>query len=337
MADAKKPDDPAAEAPADGAGSLISHLFELRDRLLYAVIAVALAFFALVPFANEVYALIAGPLMAVLPPGMSMIATDVASPFLTPLKFALAAAVTVTIPFLLYQLWAFVAPGLYKHERRMVIPLLVSSILLFYAGMAFAYFVVFPTVFGFFVNILPPGVQMMTDIKSYLDFVFSMFFAFGIAFEVPVAVVILVRMGIVNPDTLAEKRPYIIVGAFVVAAVLTPPDVLSQFLLAIPMLILFEIGLFIARRLHRQADDSRDGGGTTPGTGEVGQRKEQLPRATPGDSKDGGGRAASGTAAGAVAGTGPSDAEMEAEFDKHEQALATAETKPKRARKRRRE
>jgi sec-independent protein translocase protein TatC len=239
--------------PAAAESSLLSHLIELRNRLLYAVIAVALAFFALVPFANEVYAFIAGPLMAVLPPGMSMIATDVASPFLTPLKFALAAAVTLTIPFLLYQVWAFVAPGLYKHEKRMVLPLLVSSVLLFYAGMAFAYFVVFPAVFGFFVNILPPGVQMMTDIKSYLDFVFSMFFAFGVAFEVPVAVVILSWIGVVNPETLAEKRPYVIVGVFIVAAVLTPPDVLSQFLLAIPMLILFEVGLFIARRLRRQA------------------------------------------------------------------------------------
>ncbi|TAM46511.1 MAG: twin-arginine translocase subunit TatC, partial [Gammaproteobacteria bacterium] len=166
--------------PGAAEGSLLSHLIELRNRLLYAVIAVALVFFALVPFANEVYAFIAGPLMAVLPPGMSMIATDVASPFLTPLKFALAAAVTLTIPILLYQVWAFVAPGLYKHEKRMVLPLMVSSVLLFYAGMAFAYFVVFPAVFGFFVNILPPGVQMMTDIKSYLDFVFSMFFAFGV-------------------------------------------------------------------------------------------------------------------------------------------------------------
>ncbi len=277
--------------PGAAEGSLLSHLIELRNRLLYAVIAVALVFFALVPFANEVYAFIAGPLMAVLPPGMSMIATDVASPFLTPLKFALAAAVTLTIPILLYQVWAFVAPGLYKHEKRMVLPLMVSSVLLFYAGMAFAYFVVFPAVFGFFVNILPPGVQMMTDIKSYLDFVFSMFFAFGVAFEVPVAVVILSWIGVVNPETLAEKRPYVVVGAFVVAAVLTPPDVLSQFLLAVPMLILFEIGLFIARRLRRQAE-----------------QKEK------------------------------SDAEMEAEMDKHEQALAALpDSNPGKNRKKRRE
>ncbi len=277
--------------PGAAEGSLLSHLIELRNRLLYAVIAVALAFFVMVPFANEVYAFIAGPLMAVLPPGMSMIATDVASPFLTPLKFALAAAVTLTIPFLLYQVWAFVAPGLYKHEKRMVLPLMVSSVLLFYAGMAFAYFVVFPAVFGFFVNILPPGVQMMTDIKSYLDFVFSMFFAFGVAFEVPVAVVILSWIGVVNPETLAEKRPYVIVGAFVIAAVLTPPDVLSQFLLAIPMLILFEIGLFIARRLRRQAAEREK-----------------------------------------------SDAEMDADLDKHEQALAALPGgNPGKNRKKRRE
>jgi len=242
-----------AEPPENAAeGGFLSHLVELRNRLVYALGAIGVVFLVLVPFANEVYGFIARPLLAVMPPGMSMIATEVASPFLTPLKFTLAAAVTLTIPFVLYQIWAFVAPGLYRHEKRMVVPLVVSSVLLFYAGMAFAYFVVFPTVFGFFVGILPPGVQMMTDIKAYLDFVFSMFFAFGIAFEVPVAVVILAWMGIVNPETLAQKRPYVIVAAFVVAAVLTPPDVLSQFLLAVPMLILFEIGLFIARRLHRR-------------------------------------------------------------------------------------
>jgi sec-independent protein translocase protein TatC len=240
--------------PAEG--TFVSHLLELRNRLVYSFAAIGVVFLALVPFANHVYAIIADPLMRVLPPGMSMIATEVASPFLTPLKFTLAAAVTLTVPFLLYQIWAFVAPGLYRHEKRLAMPLLVSSVLLFYAGMAFAYFVVFPTVFGFFVGILPSGVQMMTDIKAYLDFVFSMFIAFGIAFEVPVAVVILAAMGIVNPHTLAEKRPYVIVGAFVVAAVLTPPDVMSQFLLAVPMLILFEIGLFVAKRLYRKREES---------------------------------------------------------------------------------
>jgi sec-independent protein translocase protein TatC len=249
-----------AEPSASAAeGSLLSHLIELRNRLLYALGAIGIVFLALLPFANDVYAFIARPLMAVLPAGMSMIATEVTSPFLTPLKFTLAAAVTLTIPVLLYQIWAFVAPGLYRHEKRMVLPLIVSSVLLFYAGMAFAYYVVFPTVFGFFVNILPPGVQMMTDIKAYLDFVFSMFFAFGVAFEVPVAVVILAWMGIVEPDKLAEKRPYIIVAVFIVAAVLTPPDVLSQFLLAVPMLILFEIGLFVARRLRRRPEPDEGG------------------------------------------------------------------------------
>jgi len=246
--------EPAAN-PSPESG-FVSHLIELRNRLMYALGAVGAVFLVLAPFSNRVYAFIAQPLMDVLPPGMSMIATEVASPFLTPLKFTLAAAVTLTIPFLLYQIWAFVAPGLYKHEKRMVVPLVVSSVLLFYAGMAFAYFVVFPTVFKVFVDFLPPGVQMMTDIKSYLDFVFSMFFAFGIAFEVPVAVVILSSTGMVNPETLAEKRPYVIVGVFVVAAILTPPDVASQFLLAIPMLILFEVGLFVARLLHRRRSES---------------------------------------------------------------------------------
>lgn len=250
--------EPAANPSPEG--GFVSHLIELRNRLVYALGAVGVVFLVLVPFANQVYALIAQPLMDVLPPGMNMIATEVASPFLTPLKFTLAAAVTLTIPYLLYQVWAFVAPGLYKHEKRMVVPLVVSSVLLFYAGMAFAYFVVFPTVFKVFVNFLPPGVQMMTDIKAYLDFVFSMFFAFGFAFEVPVAVVILSSTGMVNPETLAEKRPYVIVGAFVIAAILTPPDVASQFLLAVPMLILFEVGLFVARLLHRRrtADDEQD-------------------------------------------------------------------------------
>ena len=245
----------ASQNPESG---LVSHLIELRNRLMIALGTVGVVFLALVPFSKQVYAIIAQPLMDVLPQGMSMIATEVASPFLTPLKFTLAAAITLTIPVLLYQAWAFVAPGLYKHEKRMAMPLLLSSVLLFYAGMAFAYFVVFPTVFKLFVDILPPGVQMMTDIKAYLDFVFSMFFAFGVAFEIPVAVIILSSAGVVNPETLAQKRPYVIVGVFVIAAILTPPDVASQFLLAIPMLILFEVGLFIARQLHRRRKVSEE-------------------------------------------------------------------------------
>ena len=193
------------EKPEAAEGSLITHLLELRDRLLYAVIAIAVVFFALIPFAGDVYTLVAQPLMGVLPPGATMVATEVASPFLTPIKLTLAVAIVITIPFLLYQLWAFVAPGLYKHERRLVFPLLLSSTILFYGGMAFAYFVVFPMAFGFFVHALPPGVTMMTDIRSYMDFVFSMFFAFGIAFEVPIAVILLARMGVIDPETLAAE------------------------------------------------------------------------------------------------------------------------------------
>ena len=247
------------EKPAAAEGSLITHLLELRDRLLYSVIAIAVVFFALIPFASEVYTAVAKPLMGVLPSGATMIATEVASPFLTPIKLTLAVAIVITIPFLLYQLWAFVAPGLYRHERRLVMPLLLSSSLLFYAGMAFAYFVVFPMAFGFFVHALPPGVTMMTDIRAYMDFVFSMFFAFGIAFEVPVAVVLLARMGVINPDTLAQKRPYIILSAFIVAAIITPPDVFSQFFLAVPMILLFEAGLIVSRWMKRAADAAGDG------------------------------------------------------------------------------
>ncbi len=248
------------EKPGTAEGGLISHLLELRDRLLYSVIAIAVVFLGLIPFAGEVYTAVAKPLMGVLPAGATMIATEVASPFLTPIKLTLAVAIVITIPFLLYQLWAFVAPGLYRHERQLVMPLLLSSTILFYGGMAFAYFVVFPMAFGFFVHALPPGVTMMTDIRSYMDFVFSMFFAFGLAFEVPVAVVLLTRMGVIDPDTLAQKRPYVILWAFVVAAVITPPDVFSQFFLAVPMIILFEIGLFVARAMKRAADAAVAGG-----------------------------------------------------------------------------
>ncbi len=231
--------------------NFISHLLELRNRLMYAVITVGVVFGALLPFSNDVYILVARPLMDVLPEGVGMIATDVASAFLTPIKVTLALAIVVSIPMILYQLWAFVAPGLYRHERRMTIPLLVSSTLLFYAGMAFAYFVVFPVAFGFFVKTAPQGVTMMTDIKSYIDFVYSMFFAFGIAFELPVALVLLAWMGVIDPEKLATKRPYVVLWVFIVAAFITPPDVFSQVLLAVPMLILFEIGLFVARRLAR--------------------------------------------------------------------------------------
>jgi len=246
----------AAEEPdLKSEGSLFSHLLELRNRLLYSVIGVLVFFIPAAIFSQDLYSLIAAPLMSVLPEGTTMIATEVASPFLTPLKLAFVVAIVFAIPVLLYQLWAFIAPGLYKHEQKMVFPLLFSSTFLFYCGMAFAYFVVFPLVFDFFTSVAPAGVQIMTDINSYLDFIFSMFLAFGIAFEVPVAVVLLVRGGIVDADKLAEKRPYVVLWAFVVAMLLTPPDVISQTLLAIPMLILFELGLFVARRTKKKADE----------------------------------------------------------------------------------
>lgn len=236
----------------------ISHLVELRDRLLRAVLVVLVIFLGLFYFANDIYALLAEPLLAHLPEGGSMIATEVASPFLTPLKLTLVTAVFVAIPYLLYQMWAFVAPGLYAHERRLIMPLLVSSTLLFYAGMTFAYFVVFPLVFGFFTAAAPEGVAVMTDINQYLDFVLKLFFAFGVAFEVPIATILLVWMGVVTPEGLVAKRPYIIVGAFVIGMLLTPPDIFSQTLLAVPMWILFEVGVYFSRHFVRTEPADED-------------------------------------------------------------------------------
>lgn len=244
-----------ASVPEAPEGTFLSHLLELRNRLLYSVVAVLVIFLALLPFANDLYLILARPLMRVLPQGASMVATDIVSPFLTPLKLTFAFAIVIAIPFLLYQLWAFVAPGLYKNERGLVAPLLISSTLLFYGGMAFAYFLVFPVAFHFFATTAPAGVTMMTDIRAYLDFVFALFFAFGIAFEVPVATVLMVKLGFVRAQTLSEKRPYVILWAFIVAAFLTPPDVLSQFMLAVPMWLLFEVGLFFAHRLTPKASE----------------------------------------------------------------------------------
>ena len=240
---------------AAGEGTFISHLIELRNRLVYSLIAIGVVFTPLAIFSQKLYSFLAQPLIAKMPTGTSMIATEVASPFLTPLKLAFVVSIVLSIPFLLYQVWAFVAPGLYRHERQLIFPLLASSTLLFYAGMTFAYFVVFPLVFGFLTSVAPEGVQVMTDIRAYLDFVFAMFLAFGIAFEVPIAVILLVRFGAVRPDTLASKRPYIVVWTFVIAMLLTPPDVISQTLLAIPMLLLFEIGLFVSRRIAPTPDE----------------------------------------------------------------------------------
>ncbi|ODP98142.1 MULTISPECIES: twin-arginine translocase subunit TatC [Salinivibrio] len=226
---------------------LISHLMELRNRLLRAIIAILVVFACLVYFANDIYSLIAQPLIDKLPEGASMIATDVASPFFTPIKLTLVISVFVAIPVVLYQIWAFVAPGLYKHEQRLVMPLLVSSSLLFYAGVAFAYWVVLPLVFGFFTSIAPEGVQVATDIASYLDFILALFLAFGIAFEIPIAIILLVWTGATTAQSLTRKRPYVIVAAFVVGMMLTPPDMISQTLLAIPMCLLFELGVVLSR------------------------------------------------------------------------------------------
>ncbi|WP_233978455.1 Sec-independent protein translocase subunit TatC [Pectobacterium versatile] len=226
---------------------LISHLIELRKRLLNSIICVLAVFISLVYFANDIYQLVSAPLIEQLPAGASMIATDVASPFFTPIKLTMIVSVFVAAPLVLYQVWAFVAPALYKHERRLMMPLLVSSSLLFYSGMAFAYFVVFPLAFGFFAKTAPVGVLIATDINNYLDFVMALFMAFGVSFEVPVAIVLLCWSGVVTPEDLKKKRPYILVGAFVVGMLLTPPDVFSQTLLAIPMYLLFEIGVFFAR------------------------------------------------------------------------------------------
>ncbi|MDE8743258.1 Sec-independent protein translocase subunit TatC [Pectobacterium polaris] len=226
---------------------LISHLIELRKRLLNSIICVLAVFIALVYFANDIYQLVSAPLIEQLPAGASMIATDVASPFFAPIKLTMIVSVFVAAPLVLYQVWAFVAPALYKHERRLMMPLLVSSSLLFYMGMAFAYFIVFPLAFGFFAKTAPVGVLIATDINNYLDFVMALFMAFGISFEVPVAIVLLCWSGVVTPEELKRKRPYILVGAFVVGMLLTPPDVFSQTLLAIPMYLLFEIGVFFSR------------------------------------------------------------------------------------------
>jgi sec-independent protein translocase protein TatC len=242
----------SAAAPEGGEEQpLISHLVELRTRLLRAVAALMLVFLALVPFANRLYAWLAAPLLAKLPEGTTMVAIDVATPFLTPIKVAFFLAFVVTVPFLLYQAWAFVAPGLYRNERKLALPLLISATLLFYLGCAFAYFLVLPVVFGFLTAITPEGVSMMTDISRYLDFVLVLFLAFGACFEIPVAVVILVVLGVTTPGALVKARPYVIVGAFVAGAILTPPDVLSQVMLAVPMCILFECGVIAARMLAR--------------------------------------------------------------------------------------
>ena len=252
----KESKEPTADAVTEN--SLVSHLVELRNRVLHTVIGVGAVFLVLFPFANTLYEYLSAPLMRYLPEDTSMIAIDVASPFLVPFKFTLLLAVLISVPYLLYQLWRFVAPGLYRNEKNLMLPLLASSTFLFYCGIAFAYFVVFPLAFGFFTSVAPDGVAVMTDIGRYLDFVFKISIAFGAAFEVPVATVLLVKTGFTDCRSLAEKRPYIIVGAFVVGMVLTPPDVLSQILLAIPVWLLFEVGLFFGRWVENAEQTSRN-------------------------------------------------------------------------------
>jgi sec-independent protein translocase protein TatC len=237
---------------------LIAHLTELRDRLLRMILSVLIVFIGLFPFSNDIYAFISQPLRDLLPADSSMIATEVASPFLTPFKLTLFTAVFIAMPYVLYQAWAFVAPGMYRNEKRFAFPVLASSIVLFYLGAAFAYFVVFPLIFAFFTSVAPEGIAIMTDINRYLDFVLKLFFAFGIAFEVPIAVLIAIWTGMITADDLARKRPYIIVGCFVFGMLLTPPDVVSQSLLALPMWLLFEAGVF-AGRILKGRDDTAEG------------------------------------------------------------------------------
>lgn len=236
--------------------SLMSHLLELRARILRCIICVVVVFLALLYFSNDIYRIVANPLVSQLPKGSIMIATDIAAPFFTPIKLTAIIALFVSIPYILYQVWAFVAPALYQQEKRLVLPLVISSTTLFYLGIAFAYFVVFPLAFYFFINSAPADVAINTDITKYLDFVMTLFMVFGISFEVPVAIVLLCWAGVTSPQNLKKKRPYIIVGVFAIAMFLTPPDVFSQTLLAIPMCLLFEIGVFFAQFYRpRQTDD----------------------------------------------------------------------------------
>jgi len=249
--------------------TFISHLVELRDRLIRSIVAVIVIFLCLVGWARDIYTLLATPMLAALPKGGQMIATDVGGAFFVPMKVTLMVAFLFALPYVLYQAWAFVAPGLYANEKKLTLPLLVSSVLLFFVGMAFAYFIVFPTVFVFVNKFAPEGVAVMTDIDKYLSFVITTFLAFGITFEVPVIVIVLVKTGLVSIAKLKEARPYVIVGAFVVGAIFTPPDVLSQFLLAVPLWLLYELGIVIARFISKPADPASDDKYQAPSAAEM--------------------------------------------------------------------
>jgi len=238
--------------------TLFDHLLELRTRLLHAVVGVLVVFCSLIYFAQDIYQFVAEPLLATMPDGTQMIATDVASPFFAPFKLTIVLSTFIAMPYILYQVWSFVAPGLYRNEKRLVAPLMLGSTLLFYSGIAFAYFIVFPVVFAFFNSVAPEGVTIATDISSYLDFVLKLFFAFGAAFEIPVAIILMCWSGVTTPDNLRAKRPYVAVGAFVIGMLLTPPDIISQTMLAVPMLLLFEVGILIASFYHKKEEENDD-------------------------------------------------------------------------------
>ncbi|GGX98681.1 twin-arginine translocase subunit TatC [Vogesella alkaliphila] len=237
---------------------LLAHLIELRSRVVRITLGIVVCFLALFHWSGDIYHLLAKPMLDALPAGTNMIATDVTAPFFVPVKVTMLVAFLLSLPNTMYQIWAFVAPGLYNHEKRLILPLVISSVLLFFVGMAFAYFAVFPVVFGFMSAVTPEGVSMMTDIDKYLSFVLGMFVAFGVTFEVPIVVIVLHRMGVVSLAQLREGRPYVIVGAFVIAAVVTPPDVLSQIMMAVPLWLLYEAGILIAVLTGRQAEVSHD-------------------------------------------------------------------------------
>lgn len=235
--------------------TLFDHLLELRTRLLRAVLGVIIVFCCLVYFAQDIYQYLAQPLLKTMPAGSQMIATDVASPFFAPFKLTIVLSIFIAMPHILYQIWSFIAPGLYRNEKKLVAPLMLGSTLLFYSGIAFAYFIVFPVVFAFFTSVAPEGVVIATDISSYLDFVLKLFFAFGAAFEIPIAIILLCWTGVTSPNSLRQKRPYVVVGAFVIGMLLTPPDIISQSMLAIPMLLLFEVGVIIASLYHKEDEE----------------------------------------------------------------------------------
>ena len=321
---------PSALPPEDKEMTLIEHLLELRDRLTKAVLAVIVLFLVLFPFANDLYLFIAEPLMRYMPQDGGMIATAVASPFLTPFKLSLVLAIYLAMPVILYQLWAFIAPGLYTHEKRLIGPLLFSSIFLFYAGGLFAYYVVFPLVFQFLTSTAPEGVTIATDISLYLDFVIKMFFAFGVAFEVPVVTVLLILTGMTSPEKLAHARPYIIVGAFVIGMLLTPPDVISQTLLAVPMWLLYELGVWIGALILKgrgEEEDAPDPTDPTPGNddgpaAEAG--RTPLPKGPQGGAPSQHAAATGAATTGALAVSTPSEAGLA--FDEHGQPVEDAET-----------